>query len=117
MNSSCEFEFFFEIEPKRPSACLVIDADCVVDWVTAAGLVVKDDLIRLREKIPSLQYHDLCALRDEIDRVLALPCMKRAAKAHKRTEAYFKDLEENRKALDILEKMAAWPIAERETNS
>jgi hypothetical protein len=99
MNSSCEFEFFFEIESKEPSACLVIDADCVVEG----------DLLRLREKIPSLQYHDLCALRDKIDEVLALPCMKRAAKAHKRTEAYFKDLEENLKALAILEKMAAPP--------
>jgi len=68
-------------------------------------------LIRLREKIPFLQYHDLCALRDKIDEVLALPCMKRAAKAQKRADAYWKDLEEYMKALEILEKMAAWPAS------
>jgi hypothetical protein len=101
MNSSGDFDFYFEIERKEPTACLVIDADCVVEG----------DLIRLREKIPFLEYHDLCALRDKIDEVLALPCMKRAAKAHKRTEAYVKEWEENRKALEILEQMAAWPAS------
>jgi hypothetical protein len=33
---------------------------------------------------------------------------------YKRTEAYFKDLADNMKALAILEKMASPPIAEQE---
>jgi len=52
---------------------------------------VDGDLLRLREEIPGLQYHDLCALRDKIDQVLAISCMKRAAKAHKRAESYVKE--------------------------